>query len=198
MQIYFRYSVIHGSESNYRDRHIFRFSICWSLFEIEFIWFLCACFSYTRKRCLQVVGLTIRRFTLYRFPIQKLLIDSSNFTDSKNLPLHPCGDQARNQLEILGGAKIFLRWAQMFWTMSNSFTPFPIHFFRGAKSFQAGLRPPLVTGLVETSYLNTDMCKLESSQSHESRAQSTDSSNAHSQLRAFLMVLYFYGSQISL
>jgi len=34
-------------------------------------WFLCPCFSYTRKRCLQVVGLTIRSFTLYRFPIKK-------------------------------------------------------------------------------------------------------------------------------
>jgi len=38
---------------------------------------------------------------------------------------------------------------------------------------------------VESSYLYTDMCKFESSQKDESRAQSADSSKAYTQRRAF-------------
>jgi len=38
---------------------------------------------------------------------------------------------------------------------------------------------------LETSYLNTDMSKFESSQQDESRAQSADSSKAYSRPRAF-------------
>jgi len=38
---------------------------------------------------------------------------------------------------------------------------------------------------VETSYLNTDMRKFESSQKEESRAQTADSSKACSKTRAF-------------
>jgi len=41
--------------------------------------------------------------------------------------------------------------------------------------------------LVETSYLNTDMCKFETSQSEESTAQSADSSIACFKPRAFIV-----------
>jgi len=51
------------------------------------------------------------------------------------------GYQARNQLGTPGRAKSFLRGAQIFWTMSNSFKRFPTHFSRGGeKKFY--LRPP--------------------------------------------------------
>ena len=51
--------------------------------------------------------------------------------------------QARNQLGTLRGAKSFLRGAQIFWTMSNSFKIYPTNFSRGgAKIFLGGLRPP--------------------------------------------------------
>ena len=39
--------------------------------------------------------------------------------------------------------------------------------------------------LVKNSYLDRDMCKFESSQKDESRAQSSDSSKAHSKSGAF-------------
>jgi len=45
-------------------------------------------------------------------------------------------NQARNQLGTPGGEMSFLRGAQMFWTMSNSFTRCPTHFSsRGWKIF---------------------------------------------------------------
>jgi len=53
--------------------------------------------------------------------------------------------QARSQLGSPGGAKSFLRWAQMFWTMSNSFKPCPTDLSMGAKKFLGGfasLGPP--------------------------------------------------------
>jgi len=56
--------------------------------------------------------------------------------------------QARNQLGTPGGAKSFLRGAQFFWTMSNSFKLYQTHFSRGAKNFLGRASPPLVTGLV--------------------------------------------------
>jgi len=37
----------------------------------------------------------------------------------------------------------------------------------------------LLTPIVESTYLNRDMCKFESSQKDESRRQSTDSSKAY-------------------
>jgi len=40
--------------------------------------------------------------------------------------------------------------------------------------------------------LKTDMCTFESSQKDESRAQSADSSKAHSQPRAFILLLWSY------
>jgi len=43
--------------------------------------------------------------------------------------------QARNQLGAPEGVKSFLRGAQIFWTMSNSFKRCPTHFSRGAKIF---------------------------------------------------------------
>ena len=52
--------------------------------------------------------------------------------------------QACNQLGTPGGAKTFLRWAHIFWTMSNSFKQCPTRFPNGAKKNFAS---PLVTGL---------------------------------------------------
>ena len=43
--------------------------------------------------------------------------------------------QARNQLGTPGGAKSFLRGAQIFWTMFNSFKLCPTHFSRGGEKF---------------------------------------------------------------
>ena len=42
-----------------------------------------------------------------------------------------------------------------------------------------------IDSLLESSYLNTDSCKFESSQKDESRAQSADSSKTYSKPRAF-------------
>ena len=55
--------------------------------------------------------------------------------------IHYACNQARNQLGTSGGAKSFLRGAQIFWTMSNSFKQYPTHFSRGAKNFLGGIRP---------------------------------------------------------
>jgi len=58
--------------------------------------------------------------------------------------------QARNQLGTPGGAKIFLRGAQIFLTMSNSFKIYPTNFSRGAKNILGGASTPaspLVMGL---------------------------------------------------
>ena len=57
--------------------------------------------------------------------------------------------QARNQLGTPGVAKSFLRGAQIFQTMSNSFQLCPTDFSRGRKCLQRRLRPlsPVVTGL---------------------------------------------------
>ena len=56
--------------------------------------------------------------------------------------------QARNQLGTPGGAKSFLKGAQIFWTMSNSFKRCPTHFSRGGEEFSRGasptLRPPWI------------------------------------------------------
>ena len=60
--------------------------------------------------------------------------------------------QARSQLGTPGGAKSFLRGAQIFWTMSNSFKLYPTHFSGGAKNFLGGDSPPLVTGLHWSEY----------------------------------------------
>jgi len=43
----------------------------------------------------------------------------------------------------------------------------------------------LLTPIVESTYLNRDMCKFESSQKDESRWQSTDSSKAYRNTSAF-------------
>jgi len=43
--------------------------------------------------------------------------------------------QARNQFATPGGAKSFLRRAQIFWTMSNSFKLYPAHFSRRDEKF---------------------------------------------------------------
>jgi len=44
---------------------------------------------------------------------------------------------------------------------------------------------------VESTYLNRDMCKFESSQKDESRWQSTDSSKAYRNTSAFKLQVYF-------
>jgi len=44
---------------------------------------------------------------------------------------------------------------------------------------------------VETSYLNTDMCKFESSQKEESRAKSADSSKHHSKFITFSPLFFW-------
>ena len=64
---------------------------------------------------------------------------------------HTCA-QASNQLGTPGGAKSFLRGAEIFWTMSNIFKLCPTHFFqnisnkfsRGAKIFLGALRSPCI------------------------------------------------------
>ena len=43
---------------------------------------------------------------------------------------------------------------------------------------------------VEANYLNTDMCKFESTQNHERRAQSVDPPRAYSKQSFFLHVLH--------
>ena len=47
------------------------------------------------------------------------------------------------------------------------------------------LMDSLLTPIVESTYLNRDMCKFESSQKDESRWQSTDSSKAYRNTSAF-------------
>ena len=49
----------------------------------------------------------------------------------------------------------------------------------------------LLTPIVESTYLNTDMCKFESSQKDESRWQSTDSSKAYRNTSAFKCLCLF-------
>ena len=67
--------------------------------------------------------------------------------------------QARNQLGngAPGGAKCFLRGAQIFKTMCNSFKLFSIHFSRGQK-FCRGTLLPLVTGLYTVHRAGPSRC----------------------------------------
>ena len=51
-------------------------------------------------------------------------------------------NQARNQLGTPGGAKSFLREAQIFWTMSNTFKLYPTHFSREGEKFSRWALPP--------------------------------------------------------
>jgi len=51
--------------------------------------------------------------------------------------------QACNQLGTLGGAKSFLRGAQVFETMFTSFKICPTHFSRVVEKFSRGPSPPL-------------------------------------------------------
>ena len=51
-------------------------------------------------------------------------------------------EQARNQLGSPGGAKSFLRGAQIFWTVSNNFKRCQ-YIFPGGKKFSRGTSPPL-------------------------------------------------------
>jgi len=60
-------------------------------------------------------------------------------------------NQARNQLETPGMAKSFLRGAQIFQTMSNSFQLRPADLSRGGRKGLQGASPPLVTGLAKTN-----------------------------------------------
>jgi len=53
----------------------------------------------------------------------------------------------------------------------------------------------LLTPIVESTYLNRDMCKFESSQKDESRWQSTDSSKAYRNTSAFKCTLVEYGTR---
>jgi len=73
-----------------------------------------------------------------------------------------CPGPKRNQLETPGGAKSFLRGAQIFLTVSNSFKLYAAHFSReGENLSRGGLLPPcapLVTGLdVPHAYLKNKM-----------------------------------------
>jgi len=49
--------------------------------------------------------------------------------------------RAGNQLRTRGGAKSFLRGAQIFWTVSNSFKLCPRHFTRGGEHFAREASP---------------------------------------------------------
>jgi len=57
-------------------------------------------------------------------------------------------DQARNQLWTPGGAKSFLREAQIFRNMCNIFILYPTHFSRGDEKFSRGGFAPAGIGLV--------------------------------------------------
>jgi len=61
--------------------------------------------------------------------------------------------QARNQLGTLGGAKSFLRGAQIFETMSTSFKICPTHFSRKGKNFSRGAKPPCATSGYGPEYM---------------------------------------------
>jgi len=73
--------------------------------------------------------------------------------------------QARNQLMTPGGAKSFLKGAQIFLTVSNSFRLCPTLFSRGGEKFSRGdsrpLRPPNY-GPVETSLYITFLIREKS------------------------------------
>jgi len=62
--------------------------------------------------------------------------------------------QARNQLGTSGGAKSFLRGAQNFWTVSNSFRLCPTHYSRGGEKFSTGGFTPLQPWLRSCGWLN--------------------------------------------
>ena len=66
--------------------------------------------------------------------------------------------QACNQLGTPWGAKSFLRGAQVFWTMSNSFKRGPTHFSRGANIFLGGLGPPWLGTCYSLSPLSECSC----------------------------------------
>jgi len=80
------------------------------------------------------------------------------FNDDPNIELIQCKNivilktlsetshQARNQLGTPGGRRVFLRGAQIFWSMSYSFKLCPPHFSRGEKSSC----DPLFMGLPHT------------------------------------------------
>jgi len=56
----------------------------------------------------------------------------------------------------------------------------------------------LLISHVESCYLNADMCRLESSQKGESRAQSADSSKAYRKSRAFICRLFSLNKLIAI
>jgi len=55
-----------------------------------------------------------------------MMLTASDFT-------YVVWNQACNQLGTPGGVKSFLRGAQFFWTMLNSFKRCPTHFSRGGR-----------------------------------------------------------------
>jgi len=61
---------------------------------------------------------------------------------SNEVVSNECGlKQARNQIGTPGGAKSFLRGAQIFGTMSNIFKLCPTHFTRGGENFSRRASP---------------------------------------------------------
>jgi len=100
-------------------------------------------------------GRTLTKITsaLDSFPATVILPstwpDWSKFQFLRSKALAPPGrveqrlTQARNQLGSPGGAKSFLRGAQIFRTMSNNFNRCPIHFTRKGKKFSRGASQPL-------------------------------------------------------
>ena len=70
--------------------------------------------------------------------------EATNYAAGEN---YHRSSQVRNQLRTPGGAKSFLRGAQIFWTVSNSFKLCPTNFSREGEYFSRGAFSPLVTGL---------------------------------------------------
>jgi len=88
-----------------------------------------------------------RRFSIERRLRQKILFDSFCTVSLQKLDDKIDADfvhltQARNQLGTPGGAKSFLRGAQIFLTMSNSFKLCPTHLSREGEKFSRGVSPP--------------------------------------------------------
>ena len=75
-------------------------------------------------------------------PMQGLRFELITINDSVMTIRNSRHGQARNQRSTPGEAKSFLRGAQIFWTMSNSFKRCPTHFSRGGEKFPRVLWPP--------------------------------------------------------
>jgi len=105
----------------------------------------------SRTKCKQIGRIRPRCIELQLLGVSWLLhvfnyICKKYLRSRQTLQLPHYRYQARNQLGTLGEGKSFLRRAQNFWTISNTFKLYPTHFSRRGEKFSKGGASPLGYG----------------------------------------------------